>query len=279
MTVIGVSLYGSELAIHPESQTYSWNLNDYPNLHAEPVTIHTSSGIDLAGRFFPGRSKATIILSHGYGANQNQMIPYAEFLNRAGYSVFTYDMRARGQSGGSAVTFGAAEQDDLISVVDDLSKRPDVDPSHIGALGLSMGAATTMLAAARDQRIKAVVEDSGYGDVANVIASSFSNFVPIPSFPFAPVTVKIVEWRTGYKVSDIRPVDVISRISPRPIFIIHGTADRDVRPSNAQRLYDAALQPKQIWWVQGATHAQAHALDAAQYEQRVVQFFNQSLGS
>ena len=280
MAIIGgVGWYGADQAIHPKPETYPWSLGDYPNLHAGPVSIETRSGITLAGRFFPGSSKTTIILSHGYGANQDQMIPYADFLNRAGYSVFTYDMRQRGMSGGDAVTFGALEQDDLKSVVDYVASRPDVDSNHIGALGISLGGATTILEAAKDARIKAVVEDSAFSDVESVIATSFQNFVPIPAFPFAPVTVKIAEWRTGENVGDIRPVDVISQISPRPIFIIHGTADKDVRPPNAQRLYDAALDPKEIWWVPGAGHVESRGMYPTEYAQRVVQFFNQTLGS
>ena len=280
MIVIGgVGWYGSELAIHPKQNTYAWSLSDFPNLKAEPISLPSRTGITLTGRFFPGRSPATIILSHGYGDDQDQMIPWADFLNRAGFSVFTYDMRQRGTSGGDAVTIGALEQTDLVSVVDYLVTRPDVDANRIGALGVSLGASTTILAAAQDPRIKAVVEDSGFSDVQNVIASSFESFVPIPAFPFAPVTVKIAEWRTGENVGDIRPVDVVSKISPRPIFIIHGTEDKEVRPPNGQRIYDAARDPKEIWWVQGAHHVEARSLYTAEYEQRVVQFFNKWLTS
>ncbi len=278
--VIGaVGWYGADQAIRPKPETYPWSLSDYPNLHAEPVRVETNSGITLAGRFFPGSSKTTIIVSHGYGGNQDQMIPYADFLNRAGYSVFTYDMRQRGQSGGKFVTFGALEQYDLKSVVDYVASRPDVDPSHIGAFAISLGGATTILEAAKDPRIKVVVEDSAYSDVQSVISTSFENFVPIPSFPFAPVAIKIAELRTGQDVGAIRPVDAIGEISPRPIFIIHGTADKDVPPPNAQRLYDAAGSPKQIWWVPGAGHVQSRGMYPDEYAQRVVQFFNQTLGS
>lgn len=275
----GVGWYGADQAIRPKIQTYAWTLSDYPNLHAEPVRVESQTGISLAGRFFPGSSKTTIILSHGYGGNQNQMIPYADFLNRAGYSVFTYDMRERGQSGGKFVTLGAEEQDDLVSVVDYVASRPDVDASHIGALGVSLGGATTILAAAKDPRIKVVVEDCAFSDVNSVISTSFENFVPIPAFPFAPVAVKIAEWRTGESVGSIRPVAVINKISPRPIFIIHGTADKDVPLANAQRLYDAAGSPKQYWWVPGAGHAQAREMYPDEYAQKVVQFFKQTLGS
>lgn len=275
--IVGVGWYASNKAIHPVQNAYTWSLTDYPNLKPDAVTVKTRDGVSLAGRFFPGTSRTTIILSHGYGDDQDQMIPWADFLNRAGFSVFTYDMRDRGQSGGSAVTLGAREQTDLVSVVDYLVTRHDVDPNRIGALGVSLGASVTILAAAQDPRIRAIVDDSGFSSASNVISTSFEKFLHIPAFPFAPVTVKIAEWRTGTNVNQVRPEDVIGKISPRPIFIIHGTADTVVPPANSERNFAAANQPKRIWWVAGAGHVEARTLDTSEYELRVVQFFRQSL--
>ena len=274
----GVGWYASGRAIHPKQNHYGWSLSDYPKLKPEEVTLPTSDGISLAGRFFPGTSRATIILSHGYGDNQNQMIVWADFLNRAGISVFTYDMRERGQSGGAAVTLGAREQTDLVSVVDYLVTRSDVDLDKIGALGVSLGGSVTILAAARDTRIKAVVNDSGFSDASNVVSTSFQKFIHIPAFPFAPVTVRIAEWRTGANMNDVRPVAVIGKISPRPIFIIHGLADTLVPPSNSERNLAAAGEPKSDWWVPGAEHVRSMEVAPAEYDRRVVQFFTQSLG-
>ena len=274
----GVGWYASGRAIHPKQNIYNWTLSDYPNLKPEAVTFPTRDGITLAGRFYPGTSRTTIILSHGYGDDQNQMIPWADFLNRAGFSVFTYDMRERGESGGSAVTLGAREQTDLVSVVDYLVSRTDVDPNKIGALGVSLGGSVTILAAAQDPRIKAVVDDSGFSDASNVVSTSFQKFVHIPAFPFAPVTVLISEWRTGANVNQVRPVAVIAKINPRPIFIIHGLADTLVPPDNSERNFAAAGQPKEIWWVPGAEHVRSMEVAAQEYGRRVVQFFTQSLG-
>ena len=208
---------GSETAIHRGPPVY-------PELArvAEPVTLTSRTGVQIAGRFVPGASRATIILSHGYGGGQDEMLPYASFLHRAGYSVFTYDMRNRGGSGGDAITLGALEQEDLLCIIDYLAARPDVDPERIGAFGGSLGASTSILAAARDQRIKAVVADGPFADVASVIDTGFSAYIGLPAFPFSPVTVRIAEWRTGQRVADVRPVTVVGRISPRPLLLIHG---------------------------------------------------------
>jgi fermentation-respiration switch protein FrsA (DUF1100 family) len=280
VAVLGtVGWIGSERAIHPHAVTYPWRLTDYPNLRPQNVTFLSRTGIKIAARFFPGRSRATIILSHGYGDNQNQMLPWASFLNRAGYSVLTYDMRDRGRSGGDAVTLGALEQYDLISAVDYLTSRRDVDKARIGALGVSLGGSTTILAAAQDRYIKAVVDDCGFADVDSVINTSFEHFIHLPAFPFAPITIRIAEWRAGVDIEKARPVDEIGLISPRPIFIIDGLADKVVPPANSARLFAQAKGPKQIWWVRGAGHAQSRVVAGAAYVRRVVAFFRRYLGT
>jgi len=274
-----VGWIGSERAIHPKVAAYSWRLSAYPNLKPQDVTLVSQTHITLAGRFFPGRSRTTIILSHGYGDNQDQMLPWADFLNRAGYSVFTYDMRDRGHSGGDAVTLGALEQYDLESVVSYVAARRDVDPRRIGALGVSLGGAVTILAAAADRRIKAVVDDCGFSDAPRVIDAAFTYFIGLPAFPFAPITVDLAQWRAGVNITNVRPVDKIALISPRPVFIIHGLADKVVPPANSLRNFAAARPPKKLWLVPGAGHNGSRTVAGAEYVQRIVAFFRRYLGT
>lgn len=279
VVVLGVvGWYASGRAIHPRQNTYDWTLSDYPALKPTSVRFKTRDGVTIAGRFFPGSSNATIILSHGYGDSQDEMLPWADFLHTAGFSIFTYDMRSRGDSSGDAVTLGAREQFDLISVVDYLVTRPDVDATKIGALGVSLGGSVTILAAAQDPRIAAVVDDSGFSDAANVVSTSFRVFLHIPAFPFAPVTIRFAQWRMGANMNDVRPVAHIGSISPRPILIIHGLDDTGVPPNNSERNYAAAGEPKTIWWVPGAEHARAFEVDPDNYKRRITQFFKRALG-
>jgi len=273
----GVGWVGSERAIHPAARHYATTLADYPDLHPSEIRFPSRTRITIAATFFPGARRAVIVLSHGYGDNQAQMLPFAAFLHGAGYSVLTYDMRSRGRSGGDAVTLGALEPLDLISAVDYLTTRADVDGGKIGALGLSLGGSTTLLATANDTRIKAIVDDSGFSDAPAVIESSFEHFIGLPAFPFAPITMAIVGWRTGIDATRIRPVDVVARIAPRPLLIIHCMGDRVVPPVNSERNFQAAGEPKSIWRIPTGGHAKGHAVARREYERRVIEFFDQSL--
>src|SRR5690348_7352223 len=121
----GVGWIGSERALHPHYYHYKWSVSSFSDLTPENITIHSSTGISLTGRFFPGARKSLIVLASGYGDTQDQMLPYAEFLHRAGFTTLTYNMRARATSGGEYVTLGVFEQKDMISVVNYAMSRKD----------------------------------------------------------------------------------------------------------------------------------------------------------
>jgi uncharacterized protein len=275
--LLGVGWIGSERAIHPHTAHYRKTLRDFPALHPEDFRFASPTHAVIAASFYPGARRATIVLSHGYGDNQTEMLPYADFLHAHGFSVVTYDMRDRGRSTGDAVTLGALEYRDLTALIDQLMKRPDVDHQRIGALGVSLGGSTTVMSAAADRRIRAVVDDSGFSDAPNVIETSFEHFIGLPAFPFAPITVWLVKLRTGLDPNMVRPMDVVARISPRPLLVIHCMDDTVVPPANSERIFAAARQPKEFWRIPEGGHAQGHKVARQEYERRVSAFFEAAL--
>ncbi len=154
---------------------YAWGLQSYPALArvAEPLTVHSRTGVVLTGRFFPGRSEATIVLSHGYGGDEDEMLPVANMLHAAGFTVVTYNERGRDGSGGHG-TWGALETTDLRSVIDAVVRHPGVDPGAIGELGFSIGSDVSILEAARDRRVKAVVAVASWPSLSGYMHSELS---------------------------------------------------------------------------------------------------------
>jgi fermentation-respiration switch protein FrsA (DUF1100 family) len=272
-----VGWVGSERALHPGYHRYEWSLETFPDLHPEHIHVRSADNVLLDGLFFRGDRPSLVILASGYGDTQEQMFSIAEFLHHAGFSVLTYNSRARATSGGKYVTLGALEQQDVVSLVNYATGRRDVDASRIGILGISMGGATAILAAAKDQRIRAVVDDSGFSDAPGVIAASFEHFIHLPPFPFAPITVAIADFRASIDVNRVRPMDVIGKISPRPVLIIHDSGDSIVPKDNSLRNFAAAGQPKELWLVADPGHGQAQTTAKPEYQARVTRFFEQAL--
>ena len=274
--LVGLGWEASGRAIHPGCGTYEWTARDFPALEAEEVVVESSTGARLAGRFFHGREDATIVLLHGYGGNQDELLPLADQLHDAGYSIFTYDQRGCGGSTGE-VTFGAREQDDLVSVVDYLASRPDVDAERLGAFGYSMGGATAIMTAAREPRIKGVVADSAWSDVHAWLKPSVKDSFVHPRDRFTALSLQLAELRTGIDLDDLRPADVIGRISPRPVLLVHGRADEVVPAAEAERNHGAAQEPKELVLVSGAGHGDTIAPGGASLRGHVRHFFRRAL--
>jgi uncharacterized protein len=274
--LFGLGWDASGRAIHPGAASYEWTLADYPSLDPREVVVESSTGAKLAGRIFEGKTDAAIVLLHGYGGTQDELLPVADRLHDAGYTVFTYDQRGCGKSTGE-VTFGAREQDDLVSVVDYLARRPEVDESRLGAFGFSMGGATALMAAAREPRIKAVAADSAWSEVDRWLQPSIGAAFTHPRDRFNALSLKLAELRTGIDLDDLRPVDAIGRVSPRPVLLVHGSADDVIVPSEGERNYEAAGEPKELVLVPDAAHGDTVAPGADKTHEHVRDFFDRSL--
>lgn len=234
---------------------YAWSLSSYPALarSMRPMTIHSQTGVTLVGRFFPGRTRATVVLSHGYGGDQGEMLPTANSLHAAGFTVVTYDERGRGGSGGEG-TWGALETKDLHSVIDAVARHPGVDPHEIGELGFSIGADATILEAAGDPRVKVVVAAGSWPSLQWYMHNDLFDVVRHPTWFFSPLAVELMQLRTGADLGAVRPGAAIPKLSPRPVLLIDGTDDTDVTPRGSIANYKLAKPPKTLWLVKGETH-------------------------
>jgi pimeloyl-ACP methyl ester carboxylesterase len=275
--LVGFGWLASSRAVGPAPGTYDWSPEDYPELAPEEVVLDSGSGARLDGRFYAGATPATIVLLHGYGGNQDELLPLADRLHVSGYSVFTYDQRGCGRSSG-VVTFGAREQDDLISVVDYLAERPDVDPLKLGVVGFSMGGATAIMTAAREPRIRAVVADSAWSEVRAWLRPSLEDSFVHPRDPFTALSLKLAELRNGIDLDELRPGDVVDRIAPRPLLLVHGADDVVVPAAEATRNHAAAGEPKRVVLVERAGHGETIVPGGATTSGEASSFFDAAFG-
>jgi predicted acyl esterase len=104
-----------------------------------------------------------------------EYVGVAQQLAKRGYVVVSYSSRGFWESGGLIDIAGPATVEDLSAVIDWALANTHADPSRIGVSGISYGAGTSLLAAARDPRIKAVAALSGWADLP---ASLYANRTP-----------------------------------------------------------------------------------------------------
>ncbi len=252
---------------------------DELGLPYEEVKFNSTDGLELKGWFINNpRAKGTVILCHGFGTNKSDLVSFPPFLHDAGYNIFMFDFRAHGDSPGYC-SLGYYEVNDLLGAVDYLKSRQDIDREKIGAIGVSMGGAVAFMAAAKTPYLKAVVADSSFVSFERTVTRFAKLFFNLPKFPLVYLTIKTVELRLGFKAKQADPLKYIGKISPGAVFIIHGEEDARILKENAQLLYKAAKEPKELWIVPEADHLESHGLMSTEYEKRIVEFFDKYLNN
>jgi dipeptidyl aminopeptidase/acylaminoacyl peptidase len=249
---------------------------DY-KLPFEDVTVTNPDGQKLVGWFIPSQNGAIIIMQHGYKSTRSEMLNEAEMAYRHGYGVPVSSIRAHDYSEGQLITFGMYEVQDMEAWYQYLLTRDDIDPDKIGILGNSYGGMLSIQFAAQNKNIKAVVANSAFSSLNDTVATSVKHFTGLPEFPFVPLIVFWAERETGFKTQDIDTTKWIANISPRPVFLMQGGADTVISASSGQRLYNAAREPKELWFDPALGHVEFDTERAAEYETRVVAFFDKYL--
>lgn len=251
-------------------------------LSVEEIHFTATDGARLAGWLVLISPHApTVILVHGFKGSRVEMLPYARFLAAAGYNVLLYDSRGCGASAGWHITLGAFEPDDVLGAVDYLAGRPDLTVKRFGALGVSLGAGTVLLAASREPRLAAVVADSAWVDERPQLDRMGSiplGPLAVPVLPYEPALASAL---VGADLGSVSPLAAIPRIAPRAVLLIHSADDANATTPLAgeQALYAASGQPKHEWIAPSGGHAGALAAHPQEYQQHVLAFFAQYLGT
>lgn len=279
--VVAVSYVLAWRIIRPGRHTYWDEYTFLPSdmgVPYEDVRFATRDGLRLAGWLMPRPgSVAAIVMASGYRDRKTSLLPVAAGLWRHGFSIFLFDFRNQGDSAmDNMQTMGWRERADMKAALDVAAAR--LPGQRIGALGWSMGAAVALLTAARDERIAAVVADSAFADQPDVIAFNFTQATRLPAWPFTAIAMLFICLLAGYWPQEVRPVDAIGAIAPRPLLIIHGERDDMCHVRNAHRLHAAAGAPRDLWLLPNVKHVGAYFADPAAYIARVAAFFAQSLG-
>ncbi|HEX9068947.1 MAG TPA: alpha/beta fold hydrolase [Ktedonobacterales bacterium] len=235
----------------------------------------------LAAWYLPASNGCTLVCCHGIDDNSGQWFAQMEALHlRSGYGALMFDFAGHGQSEGTLVTYGAAEQEDVAAAMSYLGARGDVDMERLGLMGLSLGAITGTLFAARKPVFRVVVIESGFADLQRDIAHLFHRYTGLPAFPFANLIVAMCQRITGTSLSSIRPMRVIHRISPAAVLIISDLADTIAdEPFDGEHLFAAADEPKELWQLDGVDHVQAFPTFPHEWVERVGSFLDRYLGA
>jgi fermentation-respiration switch protein FrsA (DUF1100 family) len=239
----------------------------------------------------PSERRGAFLVLHGFGSNKtssNTMQP-TKVLSELGYVVLRFDMRGCGDSEGEFGRVICLEQvEDTRNALSFLAQHPAVDPARIGVIGSSFGGAVAIYAGGVDQRIAAIISNGGWGDGERKFRGQHKSpeawarfttmlkegrehrartgkslmvprydIVPIPQHlrnNLASNSIESFPAETAQSMFDFRADDVVARIAPRPLLLLHAANDSVTPTEQSIELFKRAGQPTELHLISDADH-------------------------
>lgn len=196
----------------------------------------------------PRPVRGTVVLLHGYRDAKENVAHWALCLAEAGYRCVLVDLRGHGRSSGDFIGFGAFEVGDLTRVLDDLQKR-GLAGDQVGLLGVSYGASMSLLLAAHDKRVGAIVALEPFSNAARALVEFAHGVAPdeaahISNADFAAAVAKAAR-RAKFSWSDGDVLAAMEHVTI-PVLFIHGAKDTWISPDNSRVLHARAHGPSRL---------------------------------
>lgn len=220
-------------------------------LRYEDVWIPAPDGARLHAWYLPadGPAHGTVLHLHGNAENISTFIAAVHWLPSRGYNVLLLDYRGYGESEGDATIDNVHEDAQL--ALRWLLARPGADSEHLAVFGQSLGGSAAIWTVAHEPqkaRVKALVTEGAFSSYSR-IAREKMNLLWL-TWP--------LQWPLSLLFSDrYAAQDAVGAIAPVPLLLMHGEKDPVVPVSHAQRLYDAAREPRELWIIPGGEHVNA----------------------
>ncbi len=215
---------------------------DAADISYEDIFIDTADGLKLHGwklhadvQPLEGKTAGNILFFHGNGDNVSTQLPNTFWLAKAGYDIYVFDYRGYGRSQGEA---------ELDAVITDMELMIAYVANQLAGdeklivMGHSLGASMSIYSVAHSRyrdRIEALITIEAFSDYHDVTQDVLSK-----SWLFW-----LLQWPLSFTVDNTyQPLAAIALVSPIPVFIMHSESDEMVDIYHANRLYEAAKEPK-----------------------------------
>lgn len=283
ISVILVSLYvGLKLTV-PKRDVLRDTPKNYGLIYEDISFKSKKDNVVLNGWWIPAQSDKilkvsdkTVIFSHGYGDNRAlydiSVMNLAKRLNLEGYNVLAFDFRAEGESQGKFVSVGEFEKYDLLAAID--FAKNNKSSKKINLIGWSMGATTSLLAAADSNDVQAVVADSPFAKLKDYLSENLPYWSGLPDKPFTNVILSFLPIMRGVNLENVDAIKAVRKFENKPLLLIHSKDDKAIPYSNTERIYEASDKKfSQKWITEKADHIRSYLIEKENYEDRIVNFF------
>ena len=221
-----------------------------PGCTLRSLNLHGSRGQRLAAWLAlpPGATLSSpvpaVVALHGWGANASTLWSIVAPLVSSGMAVLLVDAASHGDSSDEDFMSLPRFAEDLALAVQSLREQPLIDARRVAVLGHSVGAAATLLHAARGGEVAAVVSLSAFAHPQEVMQRWLDEH-HLPRRWVGDMILDHVQQVIGEPFDQIAPLRVMPAVRC-PVLLVHGLQDETVPPQDAHRLYALCRQGEML---------------------------------
>jgi dipeptidyl aminopeptidase/acylaminoacyl peptidase len=231
----------------------------------------------------PGEKRGAFLVLHGFGSNKDSsnVLAPTKVLTDLGYVTLRFSMRGCGGSEGEFGRVICLEQvEDTRNALTFLASHPAVDPKRIAVVGSSFGGAVAVYTGGVDERVAAVISNGGWGDGERKFRGQHTSpqewarftkmleegrahraktgkSLMVPRYEIVPIpphlrnnlaknSIEMFPAETAQSMFDFRADDVVGKIAPRPLLLIHAANDSVTPTEQSVELFKHARQPAEL---------------------------------
>ena len=242
------------------------------------VTITGRQGDLLTGHLHLCRDPRRVIIAmHGWRTTwARDFGAVSKFWHSQGCCVLYAEQRGQSDSGGKCICFGVNERYDCLDWAVWISRHPRMARLPIYLCGVSMGAATVLMATGLrlPEQVRGVIADSGFTSPHDVFKHVINKNL---HFPYGGMTQRRIDRlckrRLGFDPHVCSTVDALRRCKT-PVMLVHGGSDRFVPIRMSYENFRACASDKRMFVVPAADHGMCYYTDKQGYEREMLRFFS-----
>ena len=225
-------------------------------LRFEEIRFPTTGGKQLYGWWIPAtrprpQGPLTVVLVHGWGRNVERVLPFVSQLHAGGCDLLAFDARSHGSSDADGTANMLKFSQDIRAAVDEAGRRRSASGTT-AVLGLSVGGAASIHAAAPDRQIAGLVTVGAFAHPGDLMRSELRGH-GVPTL-LVPAVLRYAELNIGARFDAIAPERHIGHVAG-PVLLVHGTDDVIVPAAHGHRLATAGGDHVQLLQLDGRGHS------------------------
>jgi len=239
----------------------------------ETVSIKSYDGLTLYGKYYEQKKGAPVeLLFHGYkGSAERDLCGGLARCFAVGHNVIVISQRGGDNSEGNVITFGIREHRDCLEWIEYAISRFGDDVKIILS-GVSMGAATVMMAGGRElpDNVKLILADCGYTSPKEIIKKVIRE-MHLPADLLYPLVRLGGVLYGSFDVEEYSPIEAVGKCKV-PVIFFHGDTDDYVPCDMSRELYDACASEKKLVIIEGAGHGLCYPQNKEKYVSELSDF-------